>query len=353
MKVCVLTAVLLFAPFLHAERFTCSVLTVDAPPVVRSEGLRQLIGDIELQCSGGLTTAPGAPVPTMIVGVQLNTAVTGPFLYPSNSPLLNASIVVDNPAPANIVFNPTTPDSLAGYSGDILGNGAGINFNSGQVPNAFYGTATNANGLAFYVPIDPAAGSRTFKIQNILVDGSQFAAGTLPADVIASISVKAPAFNEDQAFEAMVIASVRSTLHSFFQPSAASHQFPLNFGLLGAVPVLPAGPPQTISFVGNPGAMITSGPANAGLSDFGTRLKATFNNIPNGVNIFVSVIPTSTSAKAINEPFLQCAPASHGNSSSATGLNSHGSRHNRLLEIACNEWKRNRGLASATSRSGP
>ena len=36
------------------------------------------------------------------------------------------------------------------------------------------------------------------------------------------------------------------------------------------------------------GFILPVGGGTAGLADFGTRLKATFNNVPTGINIFVS-----------------------------------------------------------------
>src|SRR5262249_50046660 len=52
--------------------------------------------------------------------------------------------------------------------------------------------------------------------------------------------------------------------------------------------------PRLASPLGTGGGSLASG--ESGLADYGTRLKATFNNIPNGVAIFVAVnnFPQST-----------------------------------------------------------
>jgi uncharacterized protein (TIGR03437 family) len=299
MKIRVIVAAMLFAFALQGDNtnpFNCTA-SVPTIPTLHSEGFNELVGDIALQCTGGPTTPLGQPVPPILITVQLNTAISSPFLSPSNSPLLNSYVTIDNPAPANIVFNPVPPGSALGYNGTILGNGTGLIFASGQTANSFNGAGVNANGALFAAPVDGISTGRTFRITNIRANATAVSG---QGHLIGSVGVSVPAWNFTQTFPPMIVGAVQTGLSTSFTPAATSHAFPFNNSLNGQPPSLPSGPPETITFIGNyPGAFMQEGPGTTGLADFGTRLKATFNNIPNGVNLFVSTNPVQSSTKAI------------------------------------------------------
>jgi hypothetical protein len=58
--------------------FTC-VANAGVPPIVRSQGVTELVGDLVLNCTGGTPTPAGAPIPTSNVQIFLNTNVTSLF----------------------------------------------------------------------------------------------------------------------------------------------------------------------------------------------------------------------------------------------------------------------------------
>src|SRR5581483_7962169 len=56
-------------------QFACSA-AAGVTPLVRSQGLTELMGDIQIFCSGGTRTAAGQPIPRYDIRVGLNTNVT-------------------------------------------------------------------------------------------------------------------------------------------------------------------------------------------------------------------------------------------------------------------------------------
>src|SRR6202165_5944906 len=55
--------------------FVCNA-NAGVPPIVRAEGITELVGDLILNCTGGNPTRAGAPVPLSNVQIFLNTNVT-------------------------------------------------------------------------------------------------------------------------------------------------------------------------------------------------------------------------------------------------------------------------------------
>ena len=68
-----------------------------ATPLVRAEGIAELVGDVVLNCTGGTPTAAGAIVPQVNIQVFLNTNITTRLV---SDPLSEALILIDDPAPA-------------------------------------------------------------------------------------------------------------------------------------------------------------------------------------------------------------------------------------------------------------
>src|SRR6058998_672140 len=67
----------------------------------RSEGITELVGDLVLNCVGGIPTAPGAAIPPVNVQVFLNTSLTSRLLNASLSTASEALLLLDEPAPAS------------------------------------------------------------------------------------------------------------------------------------------------------------------------------------------------------------------------------------------------------------
>ena len=55
--------------------FACTA-NAGVPPIVRAEGIAELVGDLILNCTGGTFTPGGLPIPQSNVQIFLNTNVT-------------------------------------------------------------------------------------------------------------------------------------------------------------------------------------------------------------------------------------------------------------------------------------
>src|SRR6266567_5767885 len=71
----------------------------------RSEDITALVGDLVLNCVGGVPTAPGAAIPPVNIQVFLNTSLTSRLLTTSSSgsQYSEALLLLDEPLPANPV----------------------------------------------------------------------------------------------------------------------------------------------------------------------------------------------------------------------------------------------------------
>lgn len=78
----------------QAPPFQC-VANAGVPPIVRAEGYTELVGDLVLNCSGGVPTPRGQFVPPVNVTILLSTNVTSKYLA---STLFNeALLIIDEP----------------------------------------------------------------------------------------------------------------------------------------------------------------------------------------------------------------------------------------------------------------
>ncbi|MFN9754640.1 MAG: hypothetical protein ACK55L_04490, partial [bacterium] len=73
--------------------FSCST-NAGVPPIVRAEVLTELVGDLILNCTGGVPTALGAAVPQVNFQIFLNTNVTSRLL---SDPWSEALLMIDEP----------------------------------------------------------------------------------------------------------------------------------------------------------------------------------------------------------------------------------------------------------------
>lgn len=229
------------------------------------------------------------------------------------------------------VVNPTAgPSQGQTATCDAFSNGVCTTYSAAK--NVFQGLV-NSNQVTFQgVPINPpvSAGiARVFRITNVRANVAGLGGGGLAGttQLLASISISGstslPVNNPVQIagfIQAGLTTSVRNTSNtgslsapSFAQCAGATTsatailQYTENFGTAFKTRVSPtsnaagtgqAGSPSVTQNV--PGSIYNSesgfvtsiGPsgngAQAGLADYGTRLKAVFNNVPAGVRLFVS-----------------------------------------------------------------
>jgi len=63
----------------QAPPFQC-VANAGVPPIVRAEGYTELVGDLTLNCNGGVPTPAGITVPPVNVTILLSTNITSKLL---------------------------------------------------------------------------------------------------------------------------------------------------------------------------------------------------------------------------------------------------------------------------------
>jgi Divergent InlB B-repeat domain len=260
----------------------------------------------------------GAPVPTIDLTVFLNTSITSRLLPNGPSEVL---LVVDEPGvgpnTSSTILACAGPNGICAING--TGSGAGTYDGSPGRPNVFQGVVTG-NSVTFpSVPFDPPAASsaRILRITNIRVNAVPLSGGSGPAiPVIASLSVSGATGlsllnpNPTVGFVQPSLIAGASATTSLSQCSVQTRtavstlSFTEAFGTAFKTRVIAqrdtayAGQtfplldqqnvPGTIYFsASNFVAAVPNG--TAGLADYGTRLKATFQNVPAGVRIYVSV----------------------------------------------------------------
>jgi hypothetical protein len=161
-------------------------------PLVRAEGLAELVGDVVLNCTGGTPTAAGQIVPQVNIQIALNTNITSRLV---SDPLSEALILIDDPAPGSQV--PCVPASgLTTCPIQGVGTtGNGVNFKTSGVPNVYQGRSTGNNSQLQWlgVPIDPpgSTGSRTIRITNVRANASQLGTSStlIPTQIQMFISI--------------------------------------------------------------------------------------------------------------------------------------------------------------------
>jgi len=92
---------------LIAPGFTC-VANAGNPVIVRTEGITELVGDLLLQCTGGVPTPAGQRIPQTNVTATLNTNITSRLL---GSGFIDALLLIDDPYPVTPATNQNPPPS--------------------------------------------------------------------------------------------------------------------------------------------------------------------------------------------------------------------------------------------------
>lgn len=309
--------------------FVC-VQGAAVPPLVRAEGVTELVGDTVLNCSGGTPAATGVTIPTANFDVFIGNAnVTSRILSGSTT---EALLLVDEPVPAAMIGG-----GVAGCATSCVG-GATTN------PNVFQGVLTGPNRVTFYgVPINPpgTTATRIFRITNIRVNASAFGVTSglaAPNQILAYTSISGstslPVTNLGSQVVGYVLQGLTTSLRN-----AASSDTASGLSVIQCVDLSTSSGTRTLRFtegfatafktqgttalglygqtaVGNvynteSGLTVGNVTGNStlpavssmiGVGSYGTRLKAVFRNIPTGVNVYVSLadgVATSSSASAV------------------------------------------------------
>jgi len=187
---------------LSGPTFSCTA-NAAVPPVVRAEGLTELVGDLTLNCTGGSPTPRGNAIPLSNVTVFLNAAVTSRLIGPSS--LSEATLMIDEPHAVLGTTNSPIPNNITPVSGSprqvlcggpeypangqgaacpVTGTFVGVpsvspyDFDTraadelGPTANVFSGVQNSASSIIWLgVPIDApgTAGERVIRVTNVRV----------------------------------------------------------------------------------------------------------------------------------------------------------------------------------------
>jgi len=338
--------------------FSCST-NAGVPPIVRAEGLTELVGDLILNCTGGVPTAAGAAVPQVNFQIFLNTNVTSRLL---SDPWSEALLMVDEPSgSAASAGNLRYCTTLGGCTMTGVGTAGGVNYLAGDSrntnpANVFQGRQAGANQIVWLgVPIDPpgTTATRIIRITNVRANANQLGVSStlIPTQIVMFVSATSttsiPINNPQQTvafiqpgmtFSTRTLVSsnylqcvsnnssaatssssnMTSTRHilRFTEGFASAFKKRVN-GLEGnadtnVAPIDQNTPnnnfftesgfynANVVSAVNNTGGLTTN-IASAGLASQGTRLMARFTNVPAGVVLYASVYGvTSTSTPTLS-----------------------------------------------------
>jgi len=329
--------------------FSC-IGNAGVPPIVRAEGLTELVGDLVLNCNGGTPTAAGALVPQANVQIFLNTNVTSRL---TADPWSEALLMIDEPTSAAQRYCSVNGGCAITGVGNAVGTDGradGIDYDdvgATGVPNVFQGRQQGANSIVWLgVPIDPPGtnATRIIRITNVRANANQLGVSStlIPTQIVMFISVTGTTsvpINQPQQTVAFIqpglTFSVRQAVTSYlqcvsFNSAAATDTSKALANGLGTIVRFTEGfasafkrrnvaafsnvnadaspTPErqndpgaiynTESGFYNPSPNVIQGSANglgsAGLADHGTRLMARFANIPAGVSLFASLYPVVT-----------------------------------------------------------
>jgi hypothetical protein len=345
-----------------ASQLTCAT-NVTVTPLLRGEGYTEQTGDITITCTGGAPIAPGGTIPLVNITVFYNTNVTSRLLTSSistSSPNPNeALLLIDEPGSGLTGYGPTLPQMLcttpltgcAAIVGNVSGNttyntsvdGAliGTTGLTGTNPakNVYQGTtacssssACTSNAVTFFgIPVNPptTTGSRVYRITNVRVNaqplsGGNASGGTPVAASISvsgatSLSISNSAPNVGYVSPSLVATASGTTnlnqCSTQTRSSISTLTFTEQFGTAFKTRVNAQSASAYAGQINNPvqnvpGAIYNSesnfvfpiGSYNAGLADYGTRLKAVFNNVPAGARIFVSTANVNNNAFPVTAP---------------------------------------------------
>ncbi len=207
-----LALIAMMATAVHAQigvtpAFQC-VANAGVPPIVRAEGLAELVGDVVLNCTGGTPTAGGQFVPKVNFRAFLNTNVTSRLL---DGPWNEALLMIDDPAPAAQAICTEDDGCEAVGSGEEPGVDYSdvasvpeppgpVDTNFGQTEaNVWQGRFVTGNTVSegntvewLGVPVDPPGTQavRIIRITNIRANAAQrgVGGGLIPSQLIVFLS---------------------------------------------------------------------------------------------------------------------------------------------------------------------
>src|SRR5436309_4516402 len=334
-----------FCPLAQAAAPTCRVFNWSSPaPIVRAEGVTELVSDVYMVCTGGTPVGAGAAIPSYDIRLSFNANVTSRILG-IDGVSSEALLLLDEPA--------ASPAPGAQFPGDQpsgvcpgFGNGAGLGasyYGASANRNVFQGLVGPAKELVWKsIPFDPPGTGqvRTFRFTNIRLDATSLASGiadlkalhvTLTGPATIPVTSNSPdGSSVVGTAQTSLIATVRDAANGGDSAgalpvpvdSAASLARVATLRFAGAfagadkprtaTPYVDADTsPKPVS-QNDPGVVLgaESGFYNsksgvygvggnlgtAGLADAGTRYMTVINNIPDGFDVFVDIYNSTSDA---------------------------------------------------------
>jgi hypothetical protein len=304
---------------------TCTA-NAGVPPLVRAEAIADEVGQVTIECRGGVRAAEGTLLPTINVQIFLNTNLTS-RIYASGSTQQGseALLLIDEPAPAIQRLCPdinTGCPAAASYDG--LGNErtyAGADYVVGSTTyrgynifRAIHGRQT-VQGLEnsvtwLGIPFNPpgTAGVRTLRLTNVRANASSLAVfGPLgiPSTISMAISISGTAalpLANPQLTVAFVQPGLLFTADSALtipQCERATYTYNIRYQeRFGTAFRVRGANSDGVSNQNQPGQIYntesmfthtdlfgTMSGASYGVASAGTRLQARFTGIPTGLSI--------------------------------------------------------------------
>ncbi len=202
--------------------FTC-VANAGNPVIVRTEGITELVGDLLLQCTGGVPTPAGQNIPQQNITATLNTNITSRLL---GGGFIDALLLIDEPYPVLPATNQNPPPSQvptpagaptqimcrSNTTGGTLSSPVGCNVEKGTFngvapglpgaaaspyqtqANVFVAMAAAVNQVTWLgVPIDAPGTNfvRSLRITNVRANACQLGLSStlIPTQIVMFISV--------------------------------------------------------------------------------------------------------------------------------------------------------------------
>jgi trimeric autotransporter adhesin len=325
--------------------FICTT-NVTVTPALRGESYTESTGDITISCTGGTAPAPGTAIPSVTITLYYNTSVTSRLLPtvgdPSTNNVSEALLLIDEPGSGLPTYGASLPQMLcttslvgcAAMVGAVPGPtlNTAVSSGSSPAPNVYQGVVSGNSVTFIGIPVlvPGAAGVRVFRITNVRVNAQYLAGSPSASPVQASMSISGGisvpiqnpspvvGFVSNGLTGSAGSAVTLSQCSSQTKTSVNTLTFTENFGTAFKARVFAqsntiyagqsGNPIQNVPGVIYPNSesgfvLPTANPGQvAGLADFGTRLKATFNNVPAGARIFVSTANVNNNGLPVTAP---------------------------------------------------
>jgi hypothetical protein len=327
----------------NVPAFQC-VANAGVPPIVRAEGIAELMGDLVLNCNNGTPTASGN-VPQVNVQIFLNTNITSKVDGDNYS---EALLMVDEPTASEQKVCTAKKASGGGCSVSAFPSDPGRVYkpHADVKPyNIFQGRKGGENSIVWLgVPIDVPGTTytRIIRVTNVRANANSLGTSStlVPNQIIAYISITGSTsvpinnpqqtvawiqngltfsvrkLNGDSGTPSALLQCVDTASDTYKDPNKTDKYcytgrlrfaegfataFKTRFSVSGA------GPYSSLDYQNSPGTIfnisesgfwtadssIADWPVQlgipAGMAVQGTRLRAVFNNVPAGVRLFVGI----------------------------------------------------------------